>query len=374
MKKKLLIFHPAIGPYRISFFNDLAEYFDAKICCYYRNLKDQKLDFQLIRKQLKFEPEFFQKELKIRKRLIYIGHISRIRKYKPDLVMTGEYGFGLWCAVIARMLSRRKFKIVTICDDSQKITENCSGMRKKSRDVALKLIDGVILCDKRAAQWYSAHSKASHFYFPILQSEEAFYKDREEALQLAKKYSVDYQLTGKRVFLFVGRLAPEKNLEYLVRSFIEAHTEHPENVLFLVGGMSQKDITLQDRLEKLIQQSGAEEYICFTGRKDGTELRAWYYVSQVFVLPSTFEPFGAVVNEALLAGEYVMVSNVAGSASIVDETNGEIIDISKQTISFDAVSEKIAPLSDEVAARTSRMMFTYREKMDELLAWMDERL
>ena len=127
-------------------------------------------------------------------------------------------------------------------------------------------------------------------------------------------------------------------------------------------------------MEKLIQQSGAEEYICFTGRKDGTELRAWYYVSQVFVLPSTFEPFGAVVNEALLAGEYVMVSNVAGSASIVDETNGEIIDISKQTISFDAVSEKIAPLSDEVAARTSRMMFTYREKMDELLAWMDERL
>ena len=48
MKKKLLIFHPVIAPYRIDFFNEFSKHFDAEICLYWRNLKNQKFDYQKI--------------------------------------------------------------------------------------------------------------------------------------------------------------------------------------------------------------------------------------------------------------------------------------------------------------------------------------
>jgi len=376
MQKKamhqLLVFHPTIAPYRIAFFNDLSEKFGANICLYYKNLKEQTFDYQKIEDQFCFEPEYFSTEIKIRGRFFYPGHIFRIFKYKPKIVMVGEYGFALWAAVIARLLSRSKFKIVTICDDSQKIAEDCSGIRKKSRDAAFKHLDGIILCNDQALRWYEHNTNVPCFSFPIIQKEEDFYWDREEALQLAQKYSAEYQLAGKRVFLFVGRLAPEKNLEYLVRSFIAAHPSHPENVLCLIGGESEKDVTLQARLEKLIQQNNAQKYIQFLGRKEGTELKAWYYLGQVLVLPSISECFGAVVNEALLAGEYVMVSQNAGAACLVNGNNGEVIDISCEKISFDVISQQVKLLSKCVQCNPSKMPYSYEDKMDALLDWLEK--
>ena len=36
--KKLLIFHPTVAPYRISFFNKLCQHFETEICLYYQKL------------------------------------------------------------------------------------------------------------------------------------------------------------------------------------------------------------------------------------------------------------------------------------------------------------------------------------------------
>ena len=67
--------------------------------------------------------------------------------------------------------------------------------------------------------------------------------------------------------------------------------------------------------------------IIFTGRLEGNELYAWYNVAQVFTLPSTLEPFGAVTNEALQGGCFALVSRLAGSNCLVaNDVNGFVID------------------------------------------------
>ena len=48
MKKRLLIFHPTIAPYRIDFFNDLYRAFDTRVCLQYWNLRDQTFDYEKI--------------------------------------------------------------------------------------------------------------------------------------------------------------------------------------------------------------------------------------------------------------------------------------------------------------------------------------
>ena len=59
--------------------------------------------------------------------------------------------------------------------------------------------------------------------------------------------------------------------------------------------------------------------VLFTGRLEGESLNVWYDLANTLVLASYREAFGAVTNEALLAGCYVLVSNRAGSACLVEE-------------------------------------------------------
>ena len=58
MKKKLLVFHPFIAPFRIDFFNALHEAFDMKLYTYQENLSDNKFEYDKILKQLKFRPKY----------------------------------------------------------------------------------------------------------------------------------------------------------------------------------------------------------------------------------------------------------------------------------------------------------------------------
>ena len=59
--------------------------------------------------------------------------------------------------------------------------------------------------------------------------------------------------------------------------------------------------------------------VLFTGRQEGEALNVWYDLADTLILASYREAFGAVTNEALLAGCYVLVSNRAGSACLVEE-------------------------------------------------------
>ena len=80
--KRILIFHPAIAPYRVDFFNELYNRLNARICVYYKNLKDQKFDYEKIEEKLLFRPDYFSRSVKVGHREIHIGHMRRMRAYR----------------------------------------------------------------------------------------------------------------------------------------------------------------------------------------------------------------------------------------------------------------------------------------------------
>ena len=83
-------------------------------------------------------------------------------------------------------------------------------------------------------------------------------------------------------------------------------------------------------------------------------------------------PLEQFFNEALLAGEYVMVSNRAGAACLVDENNGIVIDIDKEFIDFETVNKVVRPIGENWQVNESKMPYTFRVKMDDLLWWIEE--
>jgi len=101
-------------------------------------------------------------------------------------------------------------------------------------------------------------------------------------------------------FLYVGRLAPEKNLENLVRLF----ADYPQYQLTLIG-----QGPLEQTLKSLNQVN-----VTLVGHVSNGALASWYQSHDVFILPSIKEPWGLVVEEALYYGLPVIASAQVGSA------------------------------------------------------------
>ena len=91
--------------------------------------------------------------------------------------------------------------------------------------------------------------------------------------------------------LSVGRLAPEKNLDLLVRGFRALHAERPKARLVFVG-----DGPLRENLKASVPDA------IFCGVLRGEELARHYASADLFAFPSLSETFGNVTLEAMASG------------------------------------------------------------------------
>ena len=371
--KKMVVFHPTIAPYRIDFFNDLSSGFDVKIALFYRNLKDQKFKYEEIEKNFMFKPDYFDKSINFFGREIPIGFIKRLKQDNPDIVLVNEYNESFFAAELYRTVFKKKYKIISICDDSADMVKNGGGLHAKARDMVVKNLDGIVLCNDLAQKIYQEkYPCVKTFVMPIIQDEKKYFNNKDYVTCRAKEIAQKEGLLGKRVFLYVGRISPEKNPMYLVKSFFAQHEDNPENILYLIGDYVLDNKSYNDAIEDYIDSHHASSYIRVIGRREGDELKARFYAGQVLILPSIREAFGAVTNEALLCGNYVMVSSVAGSTCLVSPENGEILDISKPVIDFTNMNKRVPLLNIEyIDKKKNKMNVLYNQYINGLKDWIN---
>lgn len=105
--------------------------------------------------------------------------------------------------------------------------------------------------------------------------------------------------------LHVGRLAPEKNLALLQRSFRALQASYPQQRLRLV--------LVGDGPQRAQLQSALPDAL-FCGLQRGESLAAHYACGDLFLFPSLSETFGNVVLEALASGLAVVAYDQAAAA------------------------------------------------------------
>ena len=108
------------------------------------------------------------------------------------------------------------------------------------------------------------------------------------------------------VVLFCAKLQPWKRPHDLVRAFAKAAGAN--GYLVFVG-----DGPLRLDLESESASLGISERVRFVGFVNQSGLPEVYTASDVLVLPSGYEAFGVVVNEAMLCGCPVIVSDSVGA-------------------------------------------------------------
>src|SRR5690554_2009009 len=152
---------------------------------------------------------------------------------------------------------------------------------------------------------------------PILQLPERLRKNRVKIEALATGYISEYQLVGKKVALFVGRFVPEKALSLFINRIADILSERDDYRFVLVGEGREKE-----QISAIVKAHQLEEKVILPGKFQADELYGWYACASGFILPSLFEPFGAVVNEALIFGLPVLCSQYAGASTLIQQGNG----------------------------------------------------
>ncbi len=125
-----------------------------------------------------------------------------------------------------------------------------------------------------------------------------------------------------RLLLYVGRLAPEKNLGMLLRAFRRISDQTDDTFLVLAGSG-----TSASALRRRAKQLGIEARTLFTGFVGRTTLDPLYAASDLFLFPSVTETQGLAVGEALAAGTPCIVVNGGGAPEAIrNGVNGFVVE------------------------------------------------
>ena len=117
------------------------------------------------------------------------------------------------------------------------------------------------------------------------------------------------------LFVYAGRIAPEKNLELLFRAFAGVTHVFPDAHLLIVGG-GQKDY--MDEAAQLPGELGIQKRVRFVGMVPYEKLPSYLAMCDVFVTPSVSETFGMSTVEAMGTGLPAIGIHSPGASDIIE--------------------------------------------------------
>lgn len=125
-------------------------------------------------------------------------------------------------------------------------------------------------------------------------------------------YLEEMKQHGYRVVTNIGRLTIQKNLVNLMRAIAIVVEKRPKTLFLIVGSGDQRE-----ELIELAADLGIAANVIFEPFLRGKAWRDAFRVSDLFVMPSTSEPFGITPLEAIGFGTPALISKQAGVAEVI---------------------------------------------------------
>jgi 1,2-diacylglycerol 3-alpha-glucosyltransferase len=183
----------------------------------------------------------------------------------------------------------------------------------------------------------------------------------------------EWGLEKAEVLLYVGRLAGEKNLDFLLRAFARIAEERPHTRLLIVG-----DGPAKGKLKKLAKQLDVEREVIFTGAVPHDRVPDYAAAADLFVFASVTETQGLVLTEAMAAGAPVVAVEAPGSVDILTQGGGLLVKPQEQAFAEAAVElladeERLRGMGEEavqiaqrysVSAITERLLAVYEAALE----------
>lgn len=122
-----------------------------------------------------------------------------------------------------------------------------------------------------------------------------------------------YAADNEKIILFMGRLVYEKGIQHLIDAMPKILSNYNDAKLIVAGKGA-----MLDELKAKVDYMGLSQKVYFTGYLNSKQVPKMYKCADISVFPSTYEPFGIVALEAMLAGVPTVVSDTGGLNEIID--------------------------------------------------------
>ena len=252
-----------------------------------------------------------------RQYLAYMRDICRaVEDFKPDVIHVNHASFLTWIASFIKSMYGIPFVVTVHGTDIFNATVD-PRYRFLTRQ-AVERAESLIAVSHHTKKWFlkvfGQQLKRKTRVLPNCISLREFPR-----IATAKIIDKKYNLEGKKLVIFVGRLTWEKGVEYLIRAAKNIKAE-----IFIIGGGDYKQY-LQN-YAKLVGVKNVH-FLGYFGKEYIEELREFYHRADALVLPSVVdESTGLVILEAMACGTPVVASNKGGIPIVVkDGVNGFLI-------------------------------------------------
>ena len=307
----------------------------------------------------------------------WFSFVEKLLEIKPDIVHGHKIGFSMndVCASICEV---KKIPSVATTHGVPYI----STVHKEPflRDVYLKTIPG------RTVKFFNHIIALSVIELPWLQRSgvpaerihiipggvsRRVFEEKIDPEEFREKYGIESEM-----ILYLGRLAPKKGIDHLIRAAPLLLKEFPNLKIVIAGPDCRR---MMWRLKKLAHELRVERNMVFTGPLSEKDKYAAISSSEALILPSSFEAQGLVLLEAQALGVPVIATRQGGIPYFIkDGRNGILIEYGKPDQIADALS-KI--LKDEGLARrlgeTGRCLaekFTWDKIAERILSVYEDTL
>lgn len=286
--------------------------------------------------------------------------INKIKKWNLDVIHSHtEFGVGTFARIIAKQLGIPLVHTYhTMYEDYVHYITH--GYFDKS---SKKLVEYFtkFYCDKTASELIVPSRKTYNLFkekykcdknihiVPTGMDVENFHPevlDQNKIQELKTQYHLDH---SDFVILFVGRLAQEKNIEFILNAQASLAKKYPQIKLLIVG-----DGPDRIKYEKIVKKNKIEDRTIFTGAIPRDEMPYYYVLGNIFVTASKSETQGLTVVEAMAAClPVVAINDESFSSIVVSELNGYLFEKKSDYI------KKISTLIDnpEIYEKMSRQAY-----------------
>ena len=160
---------------------------------------------------------------------------------------------------------------------------------------------------------------------------------------------------------YVGRVAHEKNIEFLVAVFAEVHRQIPQALLVIAG-----EGPAREPLRQLVSRMGLSDSVRFVGYLErNTSLLDCYAAADVFVFASRTETQGLVLLEAMAQGTPVVSTAELGTKFVLKPGCGALV-VPEDKAQFAAAVTRVLqeqPIRDELRIRGRAYAQTWSSRL-----------
>jgi glycosyltransferase involved in cell wall biosynthesis len=334
-RRSVALLNPFPSPYRLPILNALAQIPDIELIVYLTDMKGApdhhwEEDTTSWQFQYRILPSIMFRYYTPRYGAAYFP-INFTLPYelirgKHDVIVT--FGWTMLFSNLALLLGRLLGAKVILWEES--IPHPASRLKKILEPIIRRLIGSYHwwFAASTGCKEYLASYNAVPENISIVPQVVDFDFFTESAERLSPKRSQlreQWELHGKHVICFVGQLIERKGINELLEAFYEVQQSAPDAIL-LIAGTGPLEGKIRTQVESYNLD---EERVRMLGYLSQSELPELYAISDVFVLPSHYDAFGAVVLEAMASGLPVVVTEGVGAAKdlVVDGESGRVVPV-----------------------------------------------